>query len=248
MPDRRHPAPVRLEHDRPRLQAPRRPADLRARHGPLVPRRLLGGPLDVRARQGPAAGLREDSRREPQGEREGVGAGHAAGAGGRDRQQPSRDGGDQAGRREAPGRRSTMARPSSKPIEGTSLSYVVNSPIPVIQVSPTSYYALRERRLVRRARAPGPVGGGDHGARRHLLDPAELAAPLRDLRLRLSRHARRSCTSATRRATTASTCPTASSSTAPATTTRRGTAPSGTARPSRTASRPPRPTRRGRAG
>jgi hypothetical protein len=33
--------------------------------------------------------------------------------------------------------------PQWKPIEGTSLSYVVNSPLPVIQVSPTSYYALQ---------------------------------------------------------------------------------------------------------
>ena len=32
--------------------------------------------------------------------------------------------------------------PQLKPIEGTALSYVANSPIPVIQVSPTSYYAL----------------------------------------------------------------------------------------------------------
>src|SRR5262249_34998661 len=30
-----------------------------------------------------------------------------------------------------------------KAIEGTSLAYVVNSPDPIIQVSPTSYYALR---------------------------------------------------------------------------------------------------------
>jgi hypothetical protein len=34
-------------------------------------------------------------------------------------------------------------QPQLKPIEGTALSYVVNSPIPVIQVSPTSYYALQ---------------------------------------------------------------------------------------------------------
>jgi hypothetical protein len=33
--------------------------------------------------------------------------------------------------------------PQLKPIEGTPLSYVVNSPLPVIQVSPTSYYALQ---------------------------------------------------------------------------------------------------------
>ena len=33
--------------------------------------------------------------------------------------------------------------PQLKPIEGTPLSYVVNSPYPVIQVSPTSYYALQ---------------------------------------------------------------------------------------------------------
>src|SRR5262245_30745234 len=33
--------------------------------------------------------------------------------------------------------------PQLKPIDGTPLSYVVNGPIPVIQVSPTSYYALR---------------------------------------------------------------------------------------------------------
>ena len=32
--------------------------------------------------------------------------------------------------------------PQLKPIEGTTLSYVANSPLPVIQVSPTSYYAL----------------------------------------------------------------------------------------------------------
>jgi hypothetical protein len=34
-------------------------------------------------------------------------------------------------------------QPQLKPIEGTALSYVVNSPIPVVQVSPTSYYALQ---------------------------------------------------------------------------------------------------------
>ncbi len=33
--------------------------------------------------------------------------------------------------------------PQLKPIEGTPLAYVVNSPLPVIQVSPTSYYALQ---------------------------------------------------------------------------------------------------------
>ena len=33
--------------------------------------------------------------------------------------------------------------PQLKPIEGTPLSYVVNSPLPVIQVSPTSFYALQ---------------------------------------------------------------------------------------------------------
>jgi hypothetical protein len=33
--------------------------------------------------------------------------------------------------------------PQLKPIEGTPLFYVVNSPYPVIQVSPTSYYALQ---------------------------------------------------------------------------------------------------------
>jgi hypothetical protein len=33
--------------------------------------------------------------------------------------------------------------PQFKPIEGTSLKYVQNSPYPVIQVSPTSYYALQ---------------------------------------------------------------------------------------------------------
>ena len=75
-PHRRNPAPLRVEHDRPRLQVPRRPADLRARGRPLVPRRHRGRPLDVRARQGSAAGLREDPRREPEGEREGVGARH----------------------------------------------------------------------------------------------------------------------------------------------------------------------------
>ena len=33
--------------------------------------------------------------------------------------------------------------PQLKPIEGTPLSYVVNSPLPVIQVSPTGFYALQ---------------------------------------------------------------------------------------------------------
>ncbi len=33
--------------------------------------------------------------------------------------------------------------PQLKPIEGTPLSYVVNSPLPVIQVSPTGYYVLQ---------------------------------------------------------------------------------------------------------
>jgi hypothetical protein len=33
--------------------------------------------------------------------------------------------------------------PKMEPVEGTTLSYVANSPYPVIQVSPTSYYALQ---------------------------------------------------------------------------------------------------------
>jgi hypothetical protein len=33
--------------------------------------------------------------------------------------------------------------PQLKPIDGTTLSYVVNSPIPVIQVSPTTFYAIQ---------------------------------------------------------------------------------------------------------
>ena len=110
---RRHPAPLRLEHDRPRVQAPRRPADLRPGRGPLVPRRHPRGPVDVRARQGLAAGLREDPRREPEGEREGVGARHPAGRGGRDRRTACpRRRRSRSARRSSP-RRSTTARRSS---------------------------------------------------------------------------------------------------------------------------------------
>ena len=48
------------------------------------------------SRREPAAGLREDPRREPDGEREGLGAGDDAGAGGRHRQQHPADGDRQA--------------------------------------------------------------------------------------------------------------------------------------------------------
>jgi hypothetical protein len=46
--------------------------------------------------------------------------------------------------------------PQLKPIESTPLSYVVNSPLPVIQVSPTSYYALQNGVWFTAASLQGP--------------------------------------------------------------------------------------------
>ena len=94
--------------------------------------------------------------------------------------------------------------PQLQPIEGTPLFYVVNSPIPVIQVRAGPVLRASERGVVRRRVAPGAVEGGDDRAAGHLLDPAELVAPLRHLRSCLPSHAPGGRTSATRRATTAS--------------------------------------------
>ena len=70
--DRRHAAPLRPEHDGPRLQPPRRPASLRPRLGPLVPRRLAqtgrGSSCANDALPPDFARIPDD---EPEGEREG---------------------------------------------------------------------------------------------------------------------------------------------------------------------------------
>ena len=119
-----------------------------------VPRR----PLGVRRGGGPAAGLRRDSRRQPEGEREGVGARAR-----RRRQEavianeiPQMATIDRA---KASSRRRSTAPPSCEPIADTPLSYVVNSPSPIVMVSPSEWYAVAERGLVPRvlgARARGP--------------------------------------------------------------------------------------------
>ena len=156
---------------------------------PLVPRRHRRGPLDVRARQGPAAGLREDPRREPEGEREGVGARHHR----RPQEAVIANSLPETAAIKISDAKLPTPKydgpPQLKPIEGTPLFYVVNSPIPVIQVSPTSYYALQNGVWFVAGLAAGALGGGDHRAPGHLLDPAELAPPLRHLRLRLPGHA-----------------------------------------------------------
>ena len=46
--------------------------------------------------------------------------------------------------------------PQLKPIDGTTLSYVVNSPIPVVQVSPTSFYAIQNGVWFTAASLQGP--------------------------------------------------------------------------------------------
>ena len=127
--------------------------------------------------------------------------------------------------------------PQLKPIEGTSLSYVVNSPIPVIQVSPTSYYAL-ENGVWFVATSAGAVDGGRRPCPRSSTRSRRAPPPLRHLRLRLpgdaggglrGLHARLRQRLRVRGVVVYGT---GYSYT-------RGTAPSGTARPSPTGSPPP---------
>ena len=108
--------------------------------------------------------------------------------------------------------------PQLKPIEGTPLFYVVNSPIPVIQVSPDQYYALQNGVWFVAAVPPGAVEGGDHRARRSSTRSRRARRSTTSPTSTSTGPRPRWCTSATRRATTASTCPTASWSTAPGTT------------------------------
>ena len=130
-----------------------------------------------------------DSRRQPEGEREGLGARHAAGAGGADRQRASRRRRPSTAPRRSSRRRSTAARPSCEPIPDTTLSYVFNSPTPIIMVSADAWYAVQNGVWFTRDVGAGAMGGRDVGAGGHLLDPAELAAALRHLRADLQRHA-----------------------------------------------------------
>ena len=86
----------------------------------------------------------------------------------------------------------------------TALSYVFNSSTPIIMVSPSGVVRRAERRLVHSRLGAGAVGRSPTvGAGGHLLDSAELAAALRDLRADLRRHAAGTSSSATRRAISA---------------------------------------------
>ena len=75
--------------------------------------------------------------------------------------------------------------PQYAPVPGTPLSYVVNSSVPVIQVSPNAYYAVTAGVWFTAPAAHRPVGDRNVGAAGHLHDPAGVADLLRHLRAHL---------------------------------------------------------------
>ena len=85
-------APLRRKHVGTRVQGHRQPEHLRAHRGTLVQRAGHVRAVGLRRSREPAGGLREDSRRQPDGEREGFGARNATGEGGRGRGLDSADG------------------------------------------------------------------------------------------------------------------------------------------------------------
>ncbi len=111
-PDPEHAAALRDQHDGPRVQGHRQPEHVRAHRRPLVQRGLDRRALAVRAGREPPARLREDPRREPDGEREVFRSGNVAGAGGGHRQQHPADGERPAHVRRSPSRSRSTARRS----------------------------------------------------------------------------------------------------------------------------------------
>ena len=81
--------------------------------------------------------------------------------------------------------------PVFQPIAGTSMTYAVNSAIPVIYVPGNTYYAVNNGVWFIVGGRYGTVGGSDIGSVGDLYHPAELARSLRDLRSGLRIHAER---------------------------------------------------------
>ena len=77
--------------------------------------------------------------------------------------------------------------PEFEPIDGTSLTYAVNSPTPVIKYE-VGLLRSRRRRLVRRRQSTGQVAGRDGSAGRDLHHSARVTDVLRDFRARSISH------------------------------------------------------------
>ncbi len=137
---RRNAAPLCPEHDGQRLQGHDQPAVLRAGDGPLVHRTVVCRALEVREWPRPAGGFQVHPRRQPEGEREGLDPRHRAGPGGRHLQPDSRDGAASTAQK-ATFKPEINGEVEIKPITDTTLSYVANSPTPIIEVAPDSWYA-----------------------------------------------------------------------------------------------------------
>ena len=79
--------------------------------------------------------------------------------------------------------------PDMRPIPDTGLSYVFNSPTPIIMVSADAWYAVQNGVWFSATWALGPWVVATSVPAGHLLDPGQLAAALRHLRADLQRHA-----------------------------------------------------------
>ena len=146
--DPEHAAALRDEHDRAacsrtsttRTRTSSSPAAGSARPRPPGP--------GVRAGREPAAGFREDPRRQPDGEREGVRA--------RERRRRRRRSSPTASRRPRRVQRTAQiakpitfdGTPQLKPIEGTTLQYVANASTPIIMTGALRVLRVPERHLV----------------------------------------------------------------------------------------------------
>ena len=142
-PDRGHDVDVRREHDRRSVRECRRPAGVSAHLGPVVPWAVgAEGTLGIRAGRQAAEGLRRDSGRERQGERQSLHSRHRAG-----RRRPlianSVPQTAQVKRSEAKFAPMYDGEPKLAPIEATKMQYVVNTSAPVIVLgSPAEYFGV----------------------------------------------------------------------------------------------------------
>ena len=79
--------------------------------------------------------------------------------------------------------------PELNPIPNTTLNYVFNAAHPIIEVSPTEWFAVHNGVWFNATVGPGAMARSEFGSRGHLFDPSQLAALLRDLREGLCQHA-----------------------------------------------------------
>ena len=92
-------------------------------------------------------------------------------------------------KRDAPGPTVNYdGQPDFQPVQGTSMTYAVNTPSSVLHIQ-GRYYSVRRRRLVRRPRPAGAVDGGRRHAARHPADSAVEPGLQREVRHRVPGHA-----------------------------------------------------------